>query len=351
MGLVPPRFSYWTILIDGKPTAFRAAEQEELQPTLAQLRRANPVIEMKWFARGKLWDSPEQAQWAGRNANDLRKAGPPRDREWRPGGEHKDPRARFDKHKKKGRPRNDRPRERDRDRPPALAKPNSIDPTRPPENTRLPEGKRPWADKPPGGFRRDKPGGPPRGGRPWSGKPPGAGGFRREERNDRPRQDKPAFDAPKGDRPWRDEAGPPRGGRPWSGKPSGAPKGDRPWRDKPSGPPRGDRPWSGKPPGAGGFRRDERGDRPRQDKPAFGPPKGDRPWRDKPAGPPRGDRPWSGKPSASAKLRRDESGGDRSGPSKPRDRGLASPKDGAARPPERPKPRGGRPFPPKRGGR
>ena len=65
---MPPRYAYWTILIDGKPTAFRAAEQEELLPTLAQLRRTNPVIEMKWFARGKLWDSQEQSQWAGRNA-------------------------------------------------------------------------------------------------------------------------------------------------------------------------------------------------------------------------------------------------------------------------------------------
>ena len=114
---MPPRFAYWTILIDGKPTAFRAAEQEELQPTLAQLRRTNPVIEMKWFARGKLWDSPEQSQWAGRNARDL-KGGAPRDREWRPGGEHKDPRARFDKDRKKHRPHGDRSRD-DREPPPA----------------------------------------------------------------------------------------------------------------------------------------------------------------------------------------------------------------------------------------
>ena len=34
---MPPRYAYWTILIDDKPTAFRAREQEELLPTLNQL--------------------------------------------------------------------------------------------------------------------------------------------------------------------------------------------------------------------------------------------------------------------------------------------------------------------------
>jgi hypothetical protein len=58
---VPPRYAYWTILIDKKPTAFRAQNQEELLPTFRQLSRANPDISMKWFARGRLWESPEQA--------------------------------------------------------------------------------------------------------------------------------------------------------------------------------------------------------------------------------------------------------------------------------------------------
>ena len=56
---MPPRFVYWTILIDGKPTAFRARDQQELLPTLGQLKRTNQDVVMKWFARGKLWDSPE----------------------------------------------------------------------------------------------------------------------------------------------------------------------------------------------------------------------------------------------------------------------------------------------------
>jgi hypothetical protein len=87
---VPPRYAYWTILIDNRPTAFRAREQAELLPTLHQLKRTNPNAEMKWFARGRLWDTPEQAQWARKN---LPKPTARRSRDWRPGGDHKDPRA------------------------------------------------------------------------------------------------------------------------------------------------------------------------------------------------------------------------------------------------------------------
>jgi hypothetical protein len=90
---MPPRYAYWTILIDGKATAFRAHEREELLPTFNQLARKNSDIVMRYFARGRLWDNPEQAQWANRN-RDVRPA-EPRDRSWRPGGQHKDPRARF----------------------------------------------------------------------------------------------------------------------------------------------------------------------------------------------------------------------------------------------------------------
>jgi hypothetical protein len=58
---MPPRYAYWTILIDSLPTAFRAREQADLIPTFHQLKRANPRIEMKWFADGRVWDSPDQA--------------------------------------------------------------------------------------------------------------------------------------------------------------------------------------------------------------------------------------------------------------------------------------------------
>src|SRR5262245_49737977 len=92
---MPPRYAYWTILIDGKATAFRAREREELLPTFNQLARKNADIVMRYFARGRLWDNPEQAQWANRNREVARTE--PRDRDWRPGGQHKDPRARFEK--------------------------------------------------------------------------------------------------------------------------------------------------------------------------------------------------------------------------------------------------------------
>lgn len=97
---MPPRYAYWTILIDGKPTSFRARDKEELLPTFRQLQRKNSDIVMKWFARGKLWDTPEQAQWAQRN---MERPHEKRGHDWRPGGEHTDPRDRFKK-----RPRDER---------------------------------------------------------------------------------------------------------------------------------------------------------------------------------------------------------------------------------------------------
>ena len=184
---MPPRYAYWTILIDNKPTAFRAREQDELLPTLAQLKRTNQDVVLRWFARGRLWDSPEQAHWAAKNVVPREN----RNRDWRPGGQHKDPRARF----KKG-----------------AKKPHGA-----------PRGDRPWSSKPPGG--------PPRGDRPWSSKPPGA--------------------PPRGDRPWQNKpkGAPPRGDRPWQNKPKGAPPpGARPWHGKPRDDRRGPKPGAGRPP-------------------------------------------------------------------------------------------------------
>jgi hypothetical protein len=103
---MPPRYAYWTILIDEKPTAFRARDREELLPTLHQLRRKNAAVVMKWFARGRLWESPEAADAARRAP---KPAPEKRGREWRPGGDHRDPRDRFKKRSQSQDPRGRQP--------------------------------------------------------------------------------------------------------------------------------------------------------------------------------------------------------------------------------------------------
>src|SRR5688572_3080703 len=133
---MPPRFSYWTIITGGLPTAFRAYERDELMPTFTRLREKQPDAELKWFARGKLWESPDAARAdtekrrggfareesrpprapRGEGSRDGGGAqppatpdrprhrdmpgGPPRNREWRPGGEHRDPRQKYKDAKK-----------------------------------------------------------------------------------------------------------------------------------------------------------------------------------------------------------------------------------------------------------
>lgn len=91
---MPPRYSYWTILAGGLPTSFRAANREDLLPTWRRLVERHPDAEMKWFQRGKLWESPEAAR------ADFQKARAPRGRDWRPGGEHRDPREPFQTRKR-----------------------------------------------------------------------------------------------------------------------------------------------------------------------------------------------------------------------------------------------------------
>ena len=86
---MPPRFAYWTILAGGLPTAFRAADREDLLPTFRRIQEKHPDAEMKWFARGKLWASPEDAR-AERDRPLER-----RHRSWRPGGDHRDRREAF----------------------------------------------------------------------------------------------------------------------------------------------------------------------------------------------------------------------------------------------------------------
>src|SRR5213075_387393 len=159
---MPPRYAYWTIIAGGLPTAFRAADREELLPTFQRIKEKHPDAQMKWFARGKLWESPETARASQyrdvrdrpRNpsledgARRARPEGSPREkrgRDWRPGGEHRDPRQKFvdakkqrnatlrkDRWEKKNTPRlQGNQRSWDRDRRPARAQ-GTDEPRQPP---------------------------------------------------------------------------------------------------------------------------------------------------------------------------------------------------------------------------
>jgi hypothetical protein len=90
---MPPRFAFWTIILDNQPTAFRARERETLLPTLKQLQSKNPDAVMKWFARGRLWESPEDARRQQRISSRFRRARDRRGPEWRPGGSQTDARV------------------------------------------------------------------------------------------------------------------------------------------------------------------------------------------------------------------------------------------------------------------
>jgi hypothetical protein len=85
---MPPRYAYWTIIAGGLPTAFRTAVREELLPTFQRIKEKHPDAEMKYFARGKLWESPEAARAADKRSGT-------RSPDWRPGGNHRDPRQKF----------------------------------------------------------------------------------------------------------------------------------------------------------------------------------------------------------------------------------------------------------------
>src|SRR4029453_8391070 len=87
---MPPRFAYWTIIVEGKPTAFRAQDRDDLVPTFKQLQSKHPDAVMMWFGRGRLWSSPDEARAAEPRGGKDR-----RGQDWRPGGEHRDPRARL----------------------------------------------------------------------------------------------------------------------------------------------------------------------------------------------------------------------------------------------------------------
>ena len=166
---MPPRYSYWTILAGGLPTAFRAAERADLLPTFNRIREKHPDAQMKWFARGRLWASPEEAQ------ADLRRERVRRERDWRPGGEHRDPRQAFKKTRTRAERREHKPRRPEGTgqqpagqrptgqlpaghRPPEQRRPSGQRPTEPRSTGQRPTGQRPTGTRP----HTHRPPGPPR---------------------------------------------------------------------------------------------------------------------------------------------------------------------------------------------
>ena len=229
---MPPRYTYWTIIAGGLPTAFRMAEREEILPTFKRILERHPDAELKYFARGRLWESQEEAKRAAEERREGRIDQPRRGPAWRPGGSHSDPRQPFRDAKKARNLRWRKERfERRQEGPAPGARPPRQDarparpdtrPSRP--DTRPPrhDNRPPWRDsRPPREnqrFDRDR--------RP----PEKVQRFARDQRP--PRGDRPPREKPHGD-PLRREVrprfekkgfGPPRGsGRRPPGRPPGKP--------------------------------------------------------------------------------------------------------------------------------
>jgi hypothetical protein len=90
---MPPRYAYWTILVDNQPTAFRAGAQEDLMPTFKRLKQKHPSAVMMWFQNGKLWNSRLDAQEAMRARGEMGRRGDERQSGFRD-GDRKPARAR-----------------------------------------------------------------------------------------------------------------------------------------------------------------------------------------------------------------------------------------------------------------
>ena len=221
------RFTCWVIVTGSQATAFRARNPEDLIPTLKQLQRTQPDSVMKWFERGKLWNSPEDAMADLRAERDQKP--PSRGEGWRPGGEHKDPRAQYQLTR-------DQKRARFKQR----------------QRWDGPGGFRPRQDEPGGGKFGDRPpDNRPPGHRPQGHGPQGTGPTGHRPQGDRPQGARPPGGRPPGGRPPGHR---PQGGRPQGNRPQGSgyagqrPQGARPYGRPPSNRPRSDRPPSDRPP-------------------------------------------------------------------------------------------------------
>ena len=250
---MPPRHTYWTIILEGKPTAFRAHTQEELQPTLRQLQSKHPDTVLMWFARGRLWKSEEESRAA------YSKSRPPGDRRgpaWRPGGSHEDPRARFkiprDEKRRRFRERLFRDQvPEDRELPVREGEPERKDGPPPrayPPRPDAPRGKpeaRPWSKDGRPTSEADRPARPDRPAHQRSGQGPGSSHRKPGWKPGRPAGPSGGDRGSKPSRPSGQGGGGDRGWKP--SRPQGQSSGgrDRGWKpDRPTGPSGGgDRGW------------------------------------------------------------------------------------------------------------
>ncbi len=91
---MPPRYVYWTIIVDGQPTAFRSGSLEDIMPTFNRLKEKQPAAELKWFQNGQLWPSRHDAQDFMRARGERGRAKDPRQAGVRdPGSGTRDPRT------------------------------------------------------------------------------------------------------------------------------------------------------------------------------------------------------------------------------------------------------------------
>src|SRR5688500_8617426 len=85
---MPPRYAYWTILVDEQPTAFRAGDRDDLQPTFKRLKAKHASARVVWFQNLMIWDSRLDAQKAIGAGGEMG-----RRREARQGGGFRDARS------------------------------------------------------------------------------------------------------------------------------------------------------------------------------------------------------------------------------------------------------------------
>jgi hypothetical protein len=140
---------YWVILAGNTPTSFRARTRDVLVPTFVQLQRTQPNVSLKWFERSRIWTSPAEARDAllEQRRAPRRREHPP---DWRPGGDHKDPRKRFELSRDQKRARF---KARQRSGPPGEGSGSNEGPRRP-DRQGSGSGK-PWQNRPgPGGSPR-----------------------------------------------------------------------------------------------------------------------------------------------------------------------------------------------------